>query len=203
MTKATFLWILAAILLASCTAAPTDQTDDTPISSLEQDETAETIDLPDPDFTVRAGEFTAYNLSQGSYEYRLGSDLWTDAMGAEQTDGIDYTLRLSDEDGTRLTIAFTSMPDGERTSWPVFDYSPGVNGVTFTVATVVTEDGTATYSSNEREGLQGQVVLTRGGNVFSGEFDFTITRVEEVAPGFATEARFTGTFENMPLVAED
>lgn len=197
LNKSLSVWILAATLLVSCTAAPAEQADNTPIPEGEQG--ANEVTLPDPDFTVRAGEFTSFTLLQGSYDYQLDGSLWAEAAGAEQSEGIAYSLRFNDEDGTQLTIAFTDVPGGENTSWPVFDYSPGVVGVTFAYATVVTEDGQAEYTSNLREGLQGHVVLTRSGNVFSGEFDFTLSRLEAV-PGFDTEARFTGTFENIPVV---
>jgi len=197
--KTMILWMLAAILLVSCDTSPTAQGDDTPIPDAGQDATAEALNLPDPDFTVRAGEFTAYTLRQGSYEYRFDGELWAETMGEEQADGIAYTLRLSADEGTQLTLAFSDVPDGQDVSWPVFDYSPGLLGVTFAQATVVTEDGEALYTSNVREGLQGQVVLTRSGDVFDGEFDFTLSIAEETR-GFNTEARFTGSFENIPLV---
>lgn len=210
--KTTWFWILAVLLLASCSTTPADETtedsiadnptavvtDDTCVSSLEQDENADS-NLPEADFTMRAGEFTSYTLLQGSYEYCFGGSLWAEVLGDEQYGGIPYSMRFSNEDGTAVTIAFSNLPEGEGTSWPVFDYSPGVIGVTFAHATIITEDGEAIYHSNILEGLQGHVVLNSSGDTFSGEFDFTIS-LAEGPRGMPTEARFIGTFENMPIV---
>ncbi|MCA9914771.1 MAG: hypothetical protein KC496_15565, partial [Anaerolineae bacterium] len=201
--KTTWFWILIALLLASCSTTPANETtedsvannptviapDDTCVTSLEQDENSE---VPEADFTVRAGEFTAYTLLQGSYEVCFGGSLWAEVLGAEQYEGIPYSLRFSKEDGTEVTIAFSNVPDGVNVSWPVFDYSPGVIGVTFAQATIITEEGEAIYHSNVLEGLQGQVVFTRSEDTFSGEFDFTIAFAEGPR-GVPSEARFTGT----------
>lgn len=210
--KTTWFWILAVLLLASCSTTPANETtedavadastvaipDDTCVSSLEQDGNGDS-DSPEADFTMRAGEFTSYTLLQGSYEYCLGGSLWAEGLGAEQYEGIPYSLRFSKDDGTAVTIAFSNVPEGVNVSWPVFDYSPGVIGVTFAHATIITEDGEAIYHSNILEGLQGHVVLTRSGDTFTGEFDFTIA-LAEGPRGLPTEARFIGTFENMPVV---